>query len=257
MSPSGTATASVNAAASVTATALAVVEAGGVLRRVRSAPPITLRQVLSDDPDECSLCLVGTAAGPLSGDRRDLELVVGEGARARLAATGAALSQGRAGVPARLSTTVRLAAGAVLVADPGPLIVCAGGSVQVRLTVELADDASLQWRELLVLGRTGEPPGAATLRWQVDRSGVPLLRQEIDLTDPELLAWPGLLAGRRVLGTALLVGPGIVARTVVGSATAVAQRLADQAVLVTVLGDDAADATQRLSALCSQVLAGP
>ena len=29
--------------------------------------------------------------------------------------------------------------------------------------------AAVDWRELVVLGRTGEPPGRATLRWDVSR----------------------------------------------------------------------------------------
>jgi hypothetical protein len=94
--------------------------------------------------------------------------------------------------------------------------------------------------------------GLATLRWDVTRTGAPLLRQLVDLTDPEWLAWPGLLAGRQVLATALLAGQ-IRARTIVATPTAVAQRLAADAALVTVLSDDAATARHAADQLCARL----
>ena len=67
-------------------------------------------------------------------------------------------------------------------ADPGALVVCAGSRVDVRLELALDAGAAVQWRELVVLGRTGEPPGRATLRWDVTRLGRPVLRQLTDLS---------------------------------------------------------------------------
>jgi hypothetical protein len=89
----------------------------------------------------------------------------------------------------------------------------------------------------------------------VTRAGRPLLRQVIDLTDPAGLRWPGMIAGRRVLASALLAGPGLTARTIVASPTAAAQQLADEAVLVTVLADDAATAQRQRDELSACVLA--
>jgi hypothetical protein len=86
------------------------------------------------------------------------------------------------------------------------------------------------------------------LRWNVRRAGRPLLRQSLDLTDAALRSWPGMLHGKRVILTELAVHPGIQARTVVYSPTAVTQRLADDASLTTVLADDAAAATRVLEA---------
>jgi urease accessory protein len=143
-----------------------------------------------------------------------------------------------------------LGAGARLSADPGALVVCAGAAVDVRLAIELAAGAALEWHELVVLGRTGEPAaGAVRLGWDVRRSGVPLLRQDIDLAHPDLRGWSGMTGGHRVLATSLLVGPEVAAATVVHGPYAVAQPLADDAVLVTVLADGAADAVSRRAAL--------
>ena len=144
-------------------------------------------------------------------------------------------------------------AGGRLRAEPGALIVCEGSRVDVHLELTLAEDASVDWRELVVLGRAGDRPGAATLRWDVTVAGRPLLRQYLDLTDPALRAWPGMLGDARVLASALITGPHVEARTVVATPTAVAQRLNDQSVLVTVLGHDAADAAAELAALCAEV----
>jgi urease accessory protein len=223
---------------------------GGVLRRLDVAPPLTIRQV-HGERGECALCLVGTAAGPLAGDDLSLLVDLDAGAHASLRATGAAIAQGRAGSrPATVATTVRLGAGARLSADPGALVVCAGAAVDVRLAIELAAGAALEWHELVVLGRTGEPAaGAVRLGWDVRRSGVPLLRQDIDLAHPDLRGWSGMTGGHRVLATSLLVGPEVAAATVVHGPYAVAQPLADDAVLVTVLADGAADAVSRRAAL--------
>ncbi len=237
----------------------AVIEAGGVLGELACAPPLTLRQVHSDVRDRCELRLVGTAAGPLARDDLSVWLRLRPGARAALAATGASLAQGRGrGDAAALSIRADLADGADLVADPGTLVVCQGSRVDVRVELALGADAAVQWRELIVLGRTGEPPGQATLRWDVTRLGRPVLRQFVDL-DPEVLgagpaltARTGLTAGHRVLACALLAGPASASPTVVASATAVAQRVDDHTLLVTVLDDDAASATRRLDELCAR-----
>jgi urease accessory protein len=231
------------------ARATAVVEPGGVLGSVACQPPLTLRQVRGDDPGRCELRLVGSAAGPLAGDDLSLALRLRPSARAALGAAGASLAQGRgAGGAAALSYCADLASGAWLVADPGPLIVCAGSRVDVRLSLTLGEGAAVEWRELVVLGRTGEPPGRATVRWDVTRAGRPVLRQftELDL---------GLTGGRRVLACALIAGPGLAARTAVASATAVAQRVDEHTLLVSVLDDSAARATRELEALCAQASA--
>jgi urease accessory protein len=238
------------ASAPVIARTTAVVEPSGVLGPVACQPPLTLRQVRGDDPGRCELRLVGSAAGPLAGDDLSLALRLRPSARAALGAAGASLAQGRAGGAAALSFRVELDPGACLVADPGPLIVCAGSRVAVRLSLTLGAGAAVQWRELIVLGRTGEPPGRATVRWDVTRAGRPVLRQfsELDL---------GLTGGRRVLACALITGPGLAARTVVGSATAVAQRVDEHTLLVTVLGDDAARAVRELDGLSARARGRP
>jgi urease accessory protein len=232
--------------------ARAEVEIGrrGVLR-LTSAPPLTLREVHPEDGVSTTLCLVGSAAGPLAGDELTLSITVHDGAVAQLIATGAMIAQGSGS--STLRTEVRVAAGAELTGHPGPLIVCASSRVEVGLDIDLDADATLHWRELVVLGRSHEPAGAALLWWNVTRAGRPLLRQSIDLTDERQRSWPGMLAGNRVMLTELAVCPGSIAATAVHSPTAVTQRLTDDASLTTVLAEDAASATRMLDEISHRV----
>jgi urease accessory protein len=246
----------------VIARSRAVIGPAGRLAELACEPPLTLRQVISPHAEVCALCLVGSAAGPLAGDDLALTLEVQAGAAATLQATGAAIAQGRAGGGSALWFQASVGAGGRLGADPGPLIVRPGGRVDARVSIRLDPSATVDWRELIVLGREPGPPGSGpapgvTVRWDVTRAGRPLLRQVIDLADPAWLRWPGLIAGRRVLASALLAGPGLPARTIVASPTAVAQQLADEAVLVTVLADDAAAARRQRDELSARVRAGP
>jgi urease accessory protein len=230
----------------VIARTTAVVEPGGVLGEVRCAPPLTLRQVRGEAPDgeqRCELRLVGTAAGPLAGDDLALSLVLRPGARATLRAAGASVAQGGGG-GRTLVIRAELGEGADLIAEPGTLVACAGSRVEVRVEVVLGRGAAVDWRELIVLGRTGEPAGQATLRWDVTRCGEPVLRQFADLG-------PALYRGGRVLACALISDPASTVRTAVESAAAVAQRVNDHTVLVSVLEDDAARAVRRLGVLCT------
>ena len=215
--------------------ASAIVEAGARLTHVASTPPLTLRQVYAEDG--VGLCLVGSAAGPLGGDELCLDLDVQAGARATLTAAGATIAQGGASV---LRVRVALGPGAHLRADPGPLIVAAGACVHVDVAIALDATATVEWRELLVLGRSGEPPGTALLDWHVTRAARPLLRQTIDLTDPVLAGWAGMLGGGRALATTFRAGPAITAATVVHAPTSVTQRVDEHAELSTEFACDAA-----------------
>jgi urease accessory protein len=216
------------------ADAVAVVGAPGVLREVRSAPPLTLRRVVAEHDEVCALCLVGSAAGPLPGDNLTLRIVIEPGAHATLVASGATIAQGH-GQPARMRIEVEVGDQASLDADPGALIVCTDARVDVTVAVTLAATASLHWREVVVLGRTDEPAGAAVLEWDVQRNRRPLLHQRIDLTDADLVRWPGLLGPNRILTSDLDVGPKVDARTTVHSSSHVTQKLAEQATLTTLL----------------------
>jgi urease accessory protein len=230
----------------VKAVASAVLERGAVLRSVVSGPPLTIRRVDSEDADTCRLCLINSAAGPLAGDDITFELTVGEHANAAVVAAGAAIAQGGA---SRLRSLVRVGEHASLDGGPAPLIVSHSASVVSETCLELAESASVRWRETLVLGRSGEPAGLARVGWTVTRGGRPTLRQSVDLTSEKLASWPGMLATGRVLLSLFISAPGYQATSQVLDPTAVRQRVDGHSVLITVLADDAATAEKRLCAL--------
>jgi urease accessory protein len=221
----------------VFARSVVAVGAGGRLATLDCRPPLTVRSVRTREPATCALCLVGTAAGPLPGDDLGLTLSVARGAAATLVAAGAQIAQG--GVPgappARLRYEVSVGAGGALDADPGALVVAVNADVVVDVRIDLAADATLTWRETVVLGRSGEGPGRVVLRWDVRREGEPLLRQDVDLADPALRTWPGMHDGAKLLTTVLRVAPGLDARTEVRSPSDVTQALAADATLTTTL----------------------
>lgn len=226
-----------------------VVAPGGIVRRLECAPPLTVRRIHTECADTAALCLVNSAAGPLGDDDLQLLLEVEPGAGMTLMATGASLAQGGT---SRYATNVRMAAKGVLRARPGPFIVSASAQVDISLTIEVEPDAALDWREVVVLGRSAEAAGTGgRLRWDVTRAGRAVLRQQVDLGQE---SWPGIRCGRRVIASAFVTHPFLHARTVVRSPTAVAARLDEHTVLATVLADDTATAQAELDALMSSVV---
>jgi urease accessory protein len=94
-----------------------------------------------------------------------------------------------------------VAAGATATYLPEPTVITARARHTATLRAELAEDACLRVREILVLGRAGERPGRLTIATDVTRAGRPVLRQELTIGDPELDASIAHLAGKRVLAT--------------------------------------------------------
>lgn len=231
------------------------VGSGGRLLELDTTPPMTVRRV-HGAPGVCTLCAVGSAAGPLAGDDIHLRLTVGAGARAAFTSTGASLAQGRAGREASVIThRVDVAAAGELVAEPPPLVVCAGSNVRSVLELDLDATATVRWLDVLVLGRSGEPAGAVELDSTVRRDGRTVLRQTLDLGRAATRGWAGLLGGARVVVTCFVAGPQLQMATMVDDATAVAQRLDDHAGLITVLDTDAAAAHKRAIALLARATA--
>ncbi len=229
------------------------VGAGGRLRELATTPPMTVRRV-HGAPGVCTLCAVGSAAGPLAGDDVQLNIAIDTGARVELTSTGASLAQGRAGDEGSILThRVTVAAEGELVAEPAPLVACSGSNVRSVLLLDFAATATVRWLDVLVLGRSGEPPGAAVLDWTVRRDERTVLRQTLAPARLATRGWAGLLGGARIVVTAFIAGPGLRMATVVDEATAVAQRLDDHAGLITVLDTDSGAARRRAVALLERV----
>ncbi|HEY6533501.1 MAG TPA: urease accessory protein UreD [Acidimicrobiales bacterium] len=190
------------------------VDGRDVVRRLHSAPPLTLRATLD------GVHLVGSGAGPLGGDRLALGVRVGAGARLNLASVAAMLAQpGPFGDHSTLDTDLELEQGATLVMRPQPIILVRGCDHRARTRARLAADATLVWREEVVLGRHGEPGGSLRQRLDVELAGLPLLRSETAMGGrwPDSLGPAGIGAARAV-GSLLLVGEALDLERLVESA---------------------------------------
>jgi urease accessory protein len=155
------------------------------------------------------VAMVATAGGPLGGDEFRLDIAVGNGATLELGTVAATIAQpSLSGAPSHQYVTVRVGAGGSLMWSPEPLIVVARAHHVIELTIDLADDAHIDWREHVVLGRHNESPGTLTTRWKVVRGTAALLRQEVTVGPAADLGWnsPAIVGNYRVLANRLVVG---------------------------------------------------
>lgn len=169
-------------------------------------PPVTPR---ATGPH--TVHLVSTAGGPLPGDRAEVRIEVGPGAylEVRSSAATVALASPLAGVPAsRWRVRADVAAGGTLVMLGEPLVAARGCDHLLDTVITLHGDARLIWRDLLVPGRTGEPPGDVSVALRVTRDDHPVLAQTLAI-GPRAPGWDrvAVLGSARCLGSLLLAGP--------------------------------------------------
>lgn len=183
---------------------------------VHSEPPLALRLTSGIGDEEASVHLVGSAAGPVGGD--ELSLAISLGAEARVAVRSVAAAAvlpgpsrgGAAGEAAasHVDVVVDVGAGGRLRWLPEPTILVDGCDHRSSTYITLDATAALVWREVVVLGRHGEPSGSLLQRLRVDIGGHPLLRNDVAVGP----RWPtsrgpaGVGAGTRAVATALVVG---------------------------------------------------
>jgi urease accessory protein len=136
--------------------ALAVKSAGGVTRRARLHEQDSLRVRCPGAPaNELEAVIVNTAGGMAGGDRFDVELAVGCGARL-LATTAAAEKIYRTlGPETTVSVSLKVAGGAQLSWLPRETILFNRARLARTIEVDLASDAQLLLLEATVFGRSG------------------------------------------------------------------------------------------------------
>jgi urease accessory protein len=259
--------------------AIATSLAGGrtVISRLSSMPPLTLRQT-----GPRTVHLVSTAAGPLGGDRLELDLDVAPGTSLEVGSVAATLVLPGDGESVMV-ISARVGAGAALRFAPQPTVLAAGCAHRLVVRLTLAAGAHVFWREEIVFGRYGEASGRCHARFDATYDGRPLLRQEYTVGDPVLDASPAIYGEARCVGTTLLApttqgpaaqGPAVsrvaaevatgdsvtASRTMTADGAAVSQTaagavvadgvavlpLAGPGVLVSALGADAVELRRRL-----------
>jgi urease accessory protein len=184
----------------------------GVTRRRQLHESGSLRvRFPSPEAQGLSAVFVNTAGGIAGGDRFDIDIATGEGARLTVT-TAAAEKIYRAQSPAaQLNITLKAAAGSHLAWLPQETILFDRARVNRRIDLDLAESASLLLCEIVVFGRAamGEKmlTGNFTDRWRLRRGGRLVFAETVRLDGDigEKLARSAVAKGGVAIGTALIV----------------------------------------------------
>jgi urease accessory protein len=165
----------------------------------------------SPEGEGLSGVFVNTAGGIAGGDRFDIDITAGEGARLTLTTAAAEKVYRATGPAAALDIALKAEAGAHLAWLPQETILFDRARIARRIDIDLADDASLLLCEIVVFGRAamGEKMlhGEFIDRWRLRRAGKLVFAETIRL-DGDIgtkLSQPAIAKGGVAIGTALIV----------------------------------------------------
>ena len=203
-------------------------DGGTVLERLAGSGQLAARQTGRD-----TVHLVGTAAGPLGGDRVHIAITVHSGASLSVRSAAASV------VLPGLTDAVAVVALEATVEDGGeldvalePTVVAAGAMLESSVTFHLAGAARVRHREEVTLGRWREPAGTWRGTCSADRSGMPLLRHTL-CVGPGSPDWVAPHDHRALLTEHRLGGPTPQHAAAATSGDAVAMPLAAGGLVVT------------------------
>jgi urease accessory protein len=154
---------------------------------------------------------VNTAGGIAGGDRFDIEIAAGEGARLTLTTAAAEKVYRAAGPAAQLNIALKAAEGAHLSWLPQETILFDRSRISRRIDIDLAEGASLLLCEIVVFGRAamGErmQSGQFVDRWRMRRGGRLVFAETVRLEGDigEKLSRPAIAKQGAAVGTALIV----------------------------------------------------
>jgi len=154
---------------------------------------------------------VNTAGGVAGGDRFDIEIAAGEGARLTLTTAAAEKVYRATDQTAELNIALNVANGAHLAWLPQETILFDRARMSRRIDIDLAEGGSLLLCEIAVFGRSamGErmEQGAFVDRWRVRRGGKLVFAETVRLEGDigEKLKRPAIANGGVAIGTALIV----------------------------------------------------
>ncbi|WFU32243.1 urease accessory protein UreD [Bradyrhizobium brasilense] len=165
----------------------------------------------SPEDDGLSAMFVNTAGGIAGGDRFEIAVAAGEGARLALTTAAAEKVYRAPAAAARLNIALTVAAGAHLAWLPQETILFDRARIHRGFDIDLAEGASLLLCEIVVFGRAamGETMrhGEFVDRWRMRRGGRLVFAETIRLDGEigEKLARPAIAGGGCAIGTALIV----------------------------------------------------
>jgi urease accessory protein len=165
----------------------------------------------SPEQEGLSGVFVNTAGGIAGGDRFDIDIAAGEGARLTLTTAAAEKVYRAPGAAAQLSIALKAERGAHLSWLPQETILFDRARIVRRIDIDLAEDASLLLCEIVVFGRAamGERMlhGEFVDCWRLRRGGRLVFAETVRL-DGDIgakLAQPAIANGGVAIGTALIV----------------------------------------------------
>jgi urease accessory protein len=184
----------------------------GVTRRRQLHESGSLRvRFPSPEADGLSAVFVNTAGGIAGGDRFDIDIAAGEGARLTVTTAAAEKVYRAQGPAAQVNIALKAADGAHLAWLPQETILFDRARVLRRIEIDLAEAASLLLCEIVVFGRAamGERMlnGEFVDRWRVRRGGRLVFAETVRL-DGEIgkkLSRSAVAGGGVAIGTALIV----------------------------------------------------
>jgi urease accessory protein len=184
----------------------------GVTRRGRLHESGSLRvRFPSPEGEGLSAVFVNTAGGVAGGDRFDIAISAGEGARLTLTTAAAEKVYRAPDAPAQLDISLKAADGAHLAWLSQETILFDAAKIFRRINIDLAESASLLLCEIVVFGRAamGErmKRGEFVDRWRLRRGGRLVFAETVRL-DGDIgakLARPAVAKGGVAIATALIV----------------------------------------------------
>lgn len=170
--------------------------------------PVVRPVLVSSDERGARVCLVPEGALLLGGDRVEITITVGAGARLELvepAGTVAYATDGDGdGDGATWDVTIELGVDATLVWAGEPFVVAAGARVSRSTSVRLSAGARAALREIVVLGRHSEASGRLDQRLAATGpDGRPVLSEALEVGPHSSRL---LLGGARVMCSVILLG---------------------------------------------------
>ena len=194
------------------AVAFDVHQVEGVTRRRHLHESGSLRvRFPSPEAEGLSAVFVNTAGGVAGGDRFDIDIATGEGARLAVTTAAAEKVYRASGAPSQINIALNLAAGSHLAWLPQETILFDRAQVSRRIDIDLADSASLLLCEIVVFGRAamGERmlSGQFVDRWRLRRGGRLVFAETVRLDGDigEKLRQSAIAQSGAAIGTALIV----------------------------------------------------
>jgi urease accessory protein len=184
----------------------------GVTRRRHLHESGSLRvRFPSPEAEGLSAVFVNTAGGIAGGDRFDIDIATGEGARLTVTTAAAEKIYRAQGPAAQLNIALKAAAGSHLAWLPQETILFDRARVNRRIDIDIAESASLLLCEIVVFGRAamGEKmlTGSFVDRWRLRRGGRLVFAETVRLDGDigKKLKLAAVASSGVAIGTALIV----------------------------------------------------